>query len=333
MASSAQTVGGKSRAGRIIGPSLDRIIKNVPWRKHSNLVASCKSALDKLQTLVISDPNVTDISTSLHIHGLSESDADFVIGPIFLALDTNSPKLIEPALDCLQKLFSHGVFRGEVEPGEANLAGRLVEGVCKCDGSGDDAIEIGVIRVVIAAVRSRVVLLKGECLVDLVKSLCNVCLGSHSISNRVCAKSVLVQLVLIVFRRVEIGKMEVEVDVVQIEDILDLSDKSLNDSTVVNSAQGFIREVMGGNAVDESELLRLRVENGKADCEDSDLEIVSKIREDGLFLFKNLCKFSMKFSTQENREDHLLVRGKLLSLELLKIVIDNSGQIWKTDDK
>ncbi|RVW48251.1 Brefeldin A-inhibited guanine nucleotide-exchange protein 1 [Vitis vinifera] len=52
------SLGGSSRAGRVLGPSLDKIIKNVAWRKHSQLVAACKSVLDKLETLAdSSDPN------------------------------------------------------------------------------------------------------------------------------------------------------------------------------------------------------------------------------------------------------------------------------------
>ncbi|KAL9417374.1 hypothetical protein AB3S75_040370 [Citrus x aurantiifolia] len=54
----------------------------------------------------------------------------------------------------------------------------------------------------------------------------------------------------------------------------------------------------------------------------------SKIREDGFLLFKNICKLSMKFSSQENPDDLILLRGKILSLELLKVVMDNGGPVW-----
>jgi brefeldin A-inhibited guanine nucleotide-exchange protein len=59
----------------------------------------------------------------------------------------------------------------------------------------------------------------------------------------------------------------------------------------------------------------------------------SKIREDGFLLFRNLCKLSMKFSSQETPDDQILLRGKILSLELLKVIIDNGGPIWRTDER
>jgi brefeldin A-inhibited guanine nucleotide-exchange protein len=62
-------------------------------------------------------------------------------------------------------------------------------------------------------------------------------------------------------------------------------------------------------------------------------EGMSRIREDGLALFKNLCKLSMKFATPDNPDEPLLLRGKVLSLELLRMVIDNAGPFWKTSDK
>jgi brefeldin A-inhibited guanine nucleotide-exchange protein len=70
--------------------------------------------------------------------------------------------------------------------------------------------------------------------------------------------------------------------------------------------------------------------SGPAEGED---EGMSRIREDGLALFKNLCKLSMKFATPDNPDEPVLLRGKVLSLELLRMVIDNAGPFWKTSDK
>lgn len=82
------------------------------------------------------------------------------------------------------------------------------------------------------------------------------------------------------------------------------------------------------------------VEDSKADMkteEKSDgLEVSggreSMLREDGFMLFKNLCKLSMKFSSQEHSDDEILLRGKILSLELLKVIMDNSGSVWRSNE-
>lgn len=127
---------------------------------------------------------------------------------------------------------------------------------------------------------------------------------------------------------------------------MELSDKSLNDLSLIQFVQNFINEVVEGSegiviVLSSTESRRSSSAGESAKGESGDGESgsggdsggESKIREDGFFLFKNLCKFSMKFSTQEKAEDHMVLRGKVLSLEMLKVVIGNAGSIWLTDEK
>ncbi|XP_078432410.1 SEC7-like guanine nucleotide exchange family protein [Wolffia australiana] len=329
----SQALGGSSRAGKILGPSLDKIIKNAAWRKHGNLVSSCKAALDRLEGL---SPSPDAANSSSPLVGLALSDAEAVLQPIILALESSYVKVIEPALECLQKLFLVGIVRGEVggrsdgEDGD-DLASRVLGSVCKCGNLGDEAVELGMLRVFISAVRSPLVDLRGPCLVQILKSCYNVYLGSHSGVNQLCAKAIVAQILKIVYARVETNRMVVTVQTIAITDVLDLSDKNLNDSNLLQAAQNFIKEVVDGTECvnslgDESENVHSSVD----ECTESGW---SSIQEDGFFLFKNLCKFSMKVSTHENPEDPLLIRGKLLSLELLNNVIDDAGPVWRTNEK
>ncbi|KAG1326806.1 Brefeldin A-inhibited guanine nucleotide-exchange protein 1 [Cocos nucifera] len=254
---SAQSLGGSSRAGRVLGPGLDKIIKNAAWRKHSNLVAACKAALDRLDAVTDSDD-----SPASPLFGLSTSDADTVLHPLVLAIDATA-KVAEPALDCAQKLFSLGLIRGEIDHRSEgdnrglHAASRLVGSICGCGGLGEDAIELAMLRVLIAAVRSPVVLIRGECLAQIIKSCYNVYLGSQSGANQLCAKLVLAQILTIMYARVEVDEMEVRVLTVSIADMLDLFDRNLNDSSLVQSAQNFINEAMEGS---ESDVLPLKVQ-------------------------------------------------------------------------
>lgn len=342
----SQALGGNSRAGRILGPSLDKIVKNAAWRKHGNIVAACKAALDRLEGLSESP----DAASGSFLSGLTPSDAESVLQPLILALDSSSVKVVEPALECMQKLFLQGVVRGDVgcrSDGDDDLdvTSRIMDSVCKCGGLGDENIELGMLRVLIAAVRTPFVALRGGCLVQIVKSCYNVYLGSHSGVNQLCAKAILAQILMIVYARVDANDMVVKVQSVSIADILDLSDKNLNDSNLVQLAQNFIRDVMDGSECvsipSESQNGEVSAPSGGGKHELGSMDSSadgnsggwSKIYEDGFFLFKNLCKFSMKVSTHENPEDPLLIRGKVLSLELLKNIIDNAGPIWRTNEK
>ena len=326
------SLGGSSRAGRVLGPSLDKIIKNVAWRKHSQLVAACKSVLDKLETLAdSSDPN-----SNSPVFGLSVSDAEFVLQPLLLALDSASAKVMEPALECLFKLCSLGLIRGVID------RKGMIEAVCKSAGSGEDAVDLAVLKVLLSAVRSPCVYIRGECLVHIVKTCYNVYLGSVSGTNQICAKAVLAQIMLIVFARMEEDSMEVGIRTVSVNELLEFTDRNLNEGNSIQIVQSFIYEVMEaseGNASPVVEVPNGSKGDGKTEVDNGEMENgaessgESVIREDGFLIFKNLCKLSMKFSSQDQSDDLILLRGKILSLELLKVVMNNGGPIWRSNER
>lgn len=138
--------------------------------------------------------------------------------------------------------------------------------------------------------------------------------------------------------------MDVEVVPVRVGDLLEVSDKGFNDKNVIQTVQGLVDEVVEagkgvaplvlsssaavGDGGEQSE-----GEVGGAESADTNCLCVSKIREDGYCLFKILCKLSLKFAAQENSEDQILLRGKILSLELLKVVMETGGSVWRTDER
>ncbi|KAK6916847.1 Mon2/Sec7/BIG1-like, HUS domain [Dillenia turbinata] len=329
---SSQTLGGTSRSGRVLGPSLDKIIKNVAWRKHAQLVASCKSAFDKLDSL---SDSVADSSSDPHsppspLLGIPLSDAEFVLNPILLALESVYPKVVDPALECLFKLFSLGLIRAEIDRSSdttndnpsPSIAFRLLDSVCKCSNLGDDAIELSVLRVLLSAVRSSCLLIRGDFLAHIVRTCYNVYLSSASGTNQICAKSVLAQIVIIVFARVEEDSMDVNVRTVSVSELLELTDRNLSDGNSANFVQNFIYEVMEAcEGTPYPKQLRPRLENENGDVLDGKGQGDSGDKElnDG---FK---------STSGN--DQILLRGKVLSLELLKVVMDKGGSFWRTDDR
>ncbi|KAF6174168.1 hypothetical protein GIB67_033700 [Kingdonia uniflora] len=247
---------------------------------------------------------------------------------------------MEPALECTAKLFSLCLIRGEIDPSGSSLVEfRLIDAVFKCGGMSDDGVEIGILKVLISAVRSNCVLVRGECLNQVIKTCYNVYLGSVSTCNQICAKAVLAQICVIVFKRVEEDAMDVKVRTIFVVDLLELTDKSFNEVGLVQFVQHFIEEAMGVSNDAAAGIVSLELRNGEVsrttneNGEGEGVHDESKIREDGFVLFKNLCKFSMKFSTLENPDDQILLRGKVLSLELLKIVMENGGPIWRTNER
>ncbi|KAI4297867.1 hypothetical protein L6164_037728 [Bauhinia variegata] len=360
--SASQTLGGPSRCGRVLGPSIDKIIKNAAWRKHSHLVSTCKSTLDKLESL--SDSDSSSSETQSPLVGLSSSDAQYVLQPIILALDTAYAKVVEPALECTFKLFSLGLFHGEIDSSDtasasqSAIAFKIIESVCKSGGLGDEAIELGVLRVLLSAVRSPSILIRADCLIHIVRTCYNIYLGGVNGTNQICAKSVLAQIMTIVFTRVEEDSMDVSIKRVSVGELLEFTDKNLNEGNSIHFCQHFVNEVMevsegvpfsdynnnsnnsqNGSASESKASEATNETGGSMTREDND-EFEneagaggSKIREDGYLLFKNLSKLSMKFSSQQHPDDHILLRGKILSLELLKVVMDNAGSFWRVNER
>ncbi|CAN1805162.1 Brefeldin A-inhibited guanine nucleotide-exchange protein 1 [Linum perenne] len=386
------SLGGSSRCGRVLGPSLDKIIKNAAWRKHSHLVSSCKSALDLLQSL--SDlPNHDPDSPLLFIPA---ADSPLLLQPILVALDSNYSKVAEPALECAYKLFSLSLIRGEADPSSISpsLILRLLDAVCRSCSIGDEALELAVLRALLAAVRSPCLSIRGEGLANVVKTCYNVYLGGTNGTNQICAKSVLAQIVLIVFTRVEEDSMDVALRTVSVGELLEFTDKNLNEGSSIHFCQNFINEVMSAAAAEEIKLPvnvpspDVKRENGAAadgsaiddgvskavddkgesdngaqslpvdagagaagadasgadaagtdaagadaDAAGADAAGDSKIREDGFLLFRNLCKLSMKFSSQDNPDDQILLRGKTLSLELIKVIMDTGGPLLRSNER
>ncbi|KAF0935706.1 hypothetical protein E2562_035754 [Oryza meyeriana var. granulata] len=329
MASPAAPIGGASPSGRVLGPALDRIIKNAAWRKHSALVAAAKAALDLLSSSACPPPDPTSPHPSLLL-GLPAAAADACLHALLLALESASPKVADPALDCVAKLLYHRLLLGDLGAAsdDDSPASKLLTAVLSCGALADDAMELSTLRVLVAAARCPSIAIRGEGLGQMLKTCYNIYLSSSSGANQLCAKLVLAQVLVIVFARVEVDSMDVRVRTVSIADMMDMSDRNLNDSSIVQVAQSFINEAMEGSDVPEPGTPVAPAEmDGKEDAG------MSKIREDGLTLFKNLCKLSMKFSTPDNPEDQVLLRGKVLSLELLKMVIDNAGAFWRTNEK
>lgn len=337
--SASQSLGGPSRCGRVVGPSLDKIIKNAAWRKHSQLVSSCKSTIDKLESL---SECRDDSDSKSPLLGIPSSDAEYVLQPLFLALDSSYAKVVEPALDCTFKLLSLGLVRGEIIDSQ-HLFFNIIDAICKSGGLGEEAIELGILRVLLSAVRSPCILIRGDCLVQIVRTCYNVYLGGVNGTNQICAKSVLAQIVTIVFTRVEEDSMDVSVQRVSVNELLEFTDKNLNEGNSIHFCQNFINEVI--EATQGGVPLNLEIPNAKPPLSTSkqvddttepgpdDGSGSSKIREDGFLLFKNLCKLSMKFSSQQHPDDRILLRGKILSLELLNVVMDIGSSIWRNNER
>ena len=161
-------------------------------------------------------------------------------------------------------------------------------------------------------------------------------------------------MMLVIFTRSEEDSLaDVAVKTVYVNELLAFTDKSVNEGSSVYFCQGFVNEVMAagqGSPPPPPDVIQILLQNpetetvmtpdspsfrgyeknGEADSLTGDM---SKMRQAAFLLFKNLCKLSMRFSSQEKNDDQIMVRGKTLSLELLKVIIDNGGPVWRSNER
>lgn len=398
-----------SRLNQILIPALEKIIKNTSWRKgHSKLAHQCKSLVDRLsssqttpqhtpQTALPESPDSSAaLPGPLHDSGdtdLSLAESESILIPLISACSSNSLKIAEAALDCVQKLISHNLLRGEADPAAgpaARLLSNLIESVCKCHALGDDAVELLVLKTLLSAVTSSSLRIHGDCLLQIVRTCYDLYLLSKNPVNQTTARATLIQILVIVFRRMEADSTTVPLQPIVVAELLEpmMGDKGMSETTAadVNFVQGFISKVIGDidvalhpvspsaakrthdgafettavehtNPADlldstdkdmldakywEISMYKTALEGRKDELgtegimdRDGDLEVQigNKLRRDAFLVFRALCKLSMKTPPKDALSDPTLMRGKIVALELLKILLENAGAVFRTNDR
>jgi brefeldin A-inhibited guanine nucleotide-exchange protein len=239
-----------------------------------------------------------------------------------------------------------------------------------------------VLKTLLTAVTSISLRIHGDSLLQIVRTCYGIYLGSRNVVNQATAKASLVQMSVIVFRRMEADSSTVPIQPIVVAELMEPMDKSESDPSTTQSVQGFITKIMqdidgvfnsanakgtfGGhdgafetslpgtaNPTDlldstdkdmldakywEISMYKSALEGRKGELadgevekdDDSEVQIGNKLRRDAFLVFRALCKLSMKTPPKEDPE---LMRGKIVALELLKILLENAGAVFRTSDR
>ncbi|KAL8495472.1 hypothetical protein ACS0TY_019568 [Phlomoides rotata] len=396
-----------SRLSQVLIPALDKIIKSASWRKHSKLAAECKLVIEHLTspkqnpTPAASPPASPSGQSDLDASSLpgvlldlSLYDSEIILSPLIIALSSKHLKVSEPALDAVQKLIANGYLHGEVDTTggpDAKLLSKLVDSGCKCYDLGDEIVELLVIKTLLSAVTSVSLRLHGDCLLQVVRTCYDIYLSSKNVVNQTTAKASLVQMLVIVFGRMEADSSTVPLQPIVVAELMDPVEKADVDGSMTMFVQGFITKIMqdidgvfspntpsggagsgtmahdgafetktstveGTNPADlldstDKDMLdakyweismyktalagrkeELAEGEGERD-DDLEVQIGNKLRRDAFLVFRALCKLSMKTPPKDAAADPQAMKGKILALELLKILLENAGAIFRTSER
>ncbi|KAK7374151.1 hypothetical protein VNO80_07577 [Phaseolus coccineus] len=392
-----------SRLKQVLVPALEKIIKNASWRKHAKLAHECKSVIETLtsppkpQSPASDDVAEPEASVPGPIHDggpveYSLAESESILRPLIAAAASGVVKIADPAVDAVQRLIAHGFLRGEADSSggapEAKLLASLIEAVCKCHEFVDDAVELLVLKTLLSAVTSISLRIHGDCLLLIVRTCYDIYLDSKNLVNQTTAKASLIQMLVIVFRRMEADSSTVPVQPIVVAELMDPVEKSDVDNSMTQSVQGFITRIaqdidgvlnpvtpsaLGAhdgafettvaatvetaNPADlldstdkdmldakywEISMYKTALEGRKGELvdgevverdDDLEIQIGNKLRRDAFLVFRALCKLSMKAPTKEASVDPQLMKGKIVALELLKILLENAGAVFRTSER
>lgn len=207
--------------------------------------------------------------------------------------------------------------------------------------------------------------------------------------NQATAKASLIQILVIVFQRMEADSTTVPLRPIAVAELMEPSEKVDGDGTMTMFVQGFITKIMSDvdgmlnttpmstnadnvgqnmafdttassveltNPADlldstdkdmldvkywEINMFKTALEGRKEELMDGDgerdndleVKIGNQLRRDAFMVFRALCKLSMKALPKEEMTDPQLMKGKIVALELLKILLENAGTVFRTSER
>ncbi|XP_059144360.1 brefeldin A-inhibited guanine nucleotide-exchange protein 1-like isoform X2 [Physella acuta] len=192
--------------------ALEKILADKEIKKayHSQLKKACEGALDELKSenkKNHEDPK--ESSSALPVPkqaGFVEADKYFL--PFELACQSKCPRIVNIALDCLQKLIAYGHLTGNLpdttSPGK-RLIDRIVETICGCFNGPqtEEGVQLQIIKALLTVVTSTTCEIHEGTVLQTVRTCYNIYLASRNLVNRLTAKATLTQMLNVIFSRME----------------------------------------------------------------------------------------------------------------------------------
>jgi len=234
--------------------SLTKIRKLVSSaRKHKTLRDACDTVMEHLQAKGAREEGALTNSglgnsggdesgqqplSHTNYNQRPDTDADKFFEPFKLACESKVPKIMEAALDAIQKLVAYGYLRGTATvtfagPGSAGLrqtgsasAGEgglsaadaagaegeetaailmdvVIQTICDCNDQPEDTVQLQVMKALLECVISNNTEVHQASLLQAVRACYNIHLVSRNPVNKTTARATLTQMLSIVFQRME----------------------------------------------------------------------------------------------------------------------------------
>ncbi|CAI5460230.1 unnamed protein product [Closterium sp. Yama58-4] len=276
-------------------------------------------------------------------HSLEGVEAELILCPLRLAIESKQSRLMETALDCLHKLISYGHLEGDcgLEGGKNNkVHTEIFQLVCSCaDNTALDSVVLQVIKVILTAIASSTFQVHGDCLILALRTCYNIVLTSKSQVNLSTARGTLTQMLNIVFKRMEASELA---SAPQRPHAYPTPTKPSGEGpfedqpAAAAAGECWVGRGMLGWQVNAGLAGEGGGEEGAGATPAApkpilpyhpphpphhrgiDLSLLALAQRDALLVFRTLCKMAMKDGTED-----LVLRTKALSLQLLQGLLES----------
>lgn len=196
--------------------ALEKILADKEIRKahHTQLKRACEVALEEIKKDIETEESKAQevensSSSALPLpKGQSRINADNYFLPFELACQSKCPRIVNTALDCLQKLIAYGHLTGSgpdtTSPGK-RLIDRIVETVCGCFNGQqtDEGVQLQIIKALLTVITASTVEVHEGTVLQAVRTCYNIYLASKNLINQTTAKATLTQMLNVIFSRME----------------------------------------------------------------------------------------------------------------------------------
>ncbi|XP_038056628.1 brefeldin A-inhibited guanine nucleotide-exchange protein 2-like [Patiria miniata] len=193
--------------------ALEKILNDKETKKsyNSQLRKACQVALEEINKKYNDKgENQQNASGALP---LPKTQVNFIAAdryflPFELACQSKAPRIVNTALDCLQKLIAYGHLTGDgpdsTMPGK-KLIDRIIETICGCfiGTQTDEGVQLQIIKALLTAVTSPTCEVHEGTLLQVLRTCYNIYLASKNLVNQTTAKATLTQMLNVIFNRME----------------------------------------------------------------------------------------------------------------------------------
>ncbi|KAL5016750.1 hypothetical protein ScPMuIL_006339 [Solemya velum] len=199
------------KADMFLTRALEKILSDKEIKKthHTQLKRACEVALEELKNDTKIQSLNENSSSALPMPkqaGFVEADKYFM--PFELACQSKCARIVNTALDCLQKLIAYGHLTGRAPdsttPGKF-LIDRIVETICGCFSGPqtDEGVQLQIIKALLTVVTSNTCEIHEGTVLQTVRTCYNIYLASKNLVNQTTAKATLTQMLNVIFYRME----------------------------------------------------------------------------------------------------------------------------------